>query len=1100
MSGDVTIGQGVGRRWLSLIALIVIMALSLALLLCALSTARDHDAKLKGTNASAGIVGLELALSAERAAALLDEWRQRTEDGTPVFAHAERSLQLDRRLIPGYAVFGAALLLLLLTTLRVPIDRFWLWLVALPLAAGLADLLENHFLGRILVATSPQTSLVIGAGLFALTKFCLLGLSVIAGIALLWFGLFHQATKPAVQESERLVPLQEVIRRERIYIQSRRRKAGVPDTEDPAPVGMALSGGGIRSATLSLGVLQSLSACPLFKRIDYLSTVSGGGYIGSALSSLLSCKKLYTYLGPDEPAQFEFEAEDEAHFDVKTPVDSPFRDDCRTPRTPHRQWLSGRMVVEHLRAFGDYLVRKHRAFDRDVLRALGTLLTGILCTLGLFFNLVIIGAALALLALALCGSEPFPDPSGGYAGSLLAGAGGVAGLFWAAGAGGLFAIGAGVVCGACADRAPRTWFERSGDTYEDARQRRALWVLGGLALPAAFVAPAALGSFVPEMQDAVLVPLCFYAGGFLSLVFAYILLVCLFPGKGERRSNRNSRSYLSSIIGLFFYLFLAAVCLVLISALLGAAIARGQSLPSSETIVGGGGAGLIGALVLGLMAWWRNRRQESKQDSGERIKGAFGWLKTSSEVVQKIVLGAAAGLVLAAGLMLCMVLVEQLLRWAGPSDPGALHYLIFSAAAAFLLIPGCLVDFNKISMHYFYRDRLAEAYLSTLARPLGPVLQGGPEIRREHSQMRLLDLHGRPGNTTRTKAQTKAAASATSSDGVPSRSSFVQFRLKSRAFDRVQIWKALEPEPEPFTGAVTAAPYHIYNTCLNLSTDRDAAYRSRKSDIFIFSKLYCGAPATGFTDTGVYRSGATKVARVLTISGAAINSALGRQTFFAQAFGATLFNIRLGQWMENPGYHGGKHIGRRETIIFWPKYLLMEVLGMSDSRRRLVHLSDGGHTGDNLGLISLLQRRCRLVLVVDAECDTDWSFGSLMNAIQYAEADMGIRIELRLDDLKPDKNGFAARHYAIGTILYPATDSEPSMQGHLVILKSSVHKDDDETVRKYRQTHPVFPQEPTSDQFFSEEQFEAYRKLGQNMADQLLEDHAELGRGKISLT
>ena len=74
------------------------------------------------------------------------------------------------------------------------------------------------------------------------------------------------------------------------------------------------------------------------------------------------------------------------------------------------------------------------------------------------------------------------------------------------------------------------------------------------------------------------------------------------------------------------------------------------------------------------------------------------------------------------------------------------------------------------------------------------------------------------------------------------------------------------------------------------------------------------------------------------------------------------------------------------------------------------------------------------------------------------------------------------------------------MQGHLVILKSSVHKDDDETVRKYRQTHPVFPQEPTSDQFFSEEQFEAYRKLGQNMADQLLEDHAELGRGKISLT
>lgn len=235
----------------------------------------------------------------------------------------------------------------------------------------------------------------------------------------------------------------------------------------------------------------------------------------------------------------------------------------------------------------------------------------------------------------------------------------------------------------------------------------------------------------------------------------------------------------------------------------------------------------------------------------------------------------------------------------------------------------------------------------------------------------------------------------------------------------------------------------------------------------------------------------------MTISGAALDSALGRQTFFAQSFGATLFNIRLGQWLENPAYRGGRHVARPETWVFWPKYLLMESLGMSDSRHRLVRLSDGGHTGDNLGLISLLQRRCSLILAVDAECDTDYSFGSLMSAIQYAEADLGVRIDIRLADLQPDKRGWVSRHYAIGAIVYPAKDKLPEACGHLIVLKASVHKDDHETVLKYHQTHPVFPQETTVDQFLSEEQFEAYRKLGENIATQLLQDHPELECGRV---
>src|SRR4051794_34503351 len=46
-------------------------------------------------------------------------------------------------------------------------------------------------------------------------------------------------------------------------------------------IGLAFSGGGIRSATFNLGVLQALAAHGLLPACDYLSTVSGGGYVGS---------------------------------------------------------------------------------------------------------------------------------------------------------------------------------------------------------------------------------------------------------------------------------------------------------------------------------------------------------------------------------------------------------------------------------------------------------------------------------------------------------------------------------------------------------------------------------------------------------------------------------------------------------------------------------------------------------------------------------------------------------------------------------------------------------------------------------------------------
>lgn len=75
-------------------------------------------------------------------------------------------------------------------------------------------------------------------------------------------------------------------RAEREAVQARRRNYGLDVGRDWA-AGIALSGGGIRSASFSLGVLTSLAKRNVLPRFDYLSTVSGGGYAGAFLTQLL---------------------------------------------------------------------------------------------------------------------------------------------------------------------------------------------------------------------------------------------------------------------------------------------------------------------------------------------------------------------------------------------------------------------------------------------------------------------------------------------------------------------------------------------------------------------------------------------------------------------------------------------------------------------------------------------------------------------------------------------------------------------------------------------------------------------------------------------
>src|SRR5215813_2857143 len=90
--------------------------------------------------------------------------------------------------------------------------------------------------------------------------------------------------------------------------QSNARAEGEPimrPTADSGLAGLALSGGGIRSASFCLGALQALDKAGVLKHIDYLSTVSGGGYIGTSLSAAMTHSKgdfpFTSSLTQDEP-------------------------------------------------------------------------------------------------------------------------------------------------------------------------------------------------------------------------------------------------------------------------------------------------------------------------------------------------------------------------------------------------------------------------------------------------------------------------------------------------------------------------------------------------------------------------------------------------------------------------------------------------------------------------------------------------------------------------------------------------------------------------------------------------------------------------------
>jgi len=280
-------------------------------------------------------------------------------------------------------------------------------------------------------------------------------------------------------------------------------------------------------------------------------------------------------------------------------------------------------------------------------------------------------------------------------------------------------------------------------------------------------------------------------------------------------------------------------------------------------------------------------------------------------------------------------------------------------------------------------------------------------------------------------------------------------------------------------------PLHVLNMALNLVGGHNLAWQERKAETFTVTELHAGSYHLGYRRSYEYggeRPRGLTLGTAVAISGAAASPNMGYHSSPLVTFLMAMFNARLGWWLGNPGPHGHDTF-RLATPQVSILPMLREALGLTDDNDAYVYLSDGGHF-ENLGLFEMVLRRCHLIVVSDAGCDPQCTFEDLANAIRKVRVDLGVPItidqKLRIRARSADGRGAGADEaasFAVGTIRYSAVDAA-GVDGHLIYLKPCFYGSEPVDVLNYALAHAAFPHEPTSDQFFSESQFESYRQLG----------------------
>jgi hypothetical protein len=278
------------------------------------------------------------------------------------------------------------------------------------------------------------------------------------------------------------------------------------------------------------------------------------------------------------------------------------------------------------------------------------------------------------------------------------------------------------------------------------------------------------------------------------------------------------------------------------------------------------------------------------------------------------------------------------------------------------------------------------------------------------------------------------------------------------------------------------APYHLINCALNVPASENTAMQGRLTDFFLFSPAFCGSPLTGYRPTSDWEDfdGGLDLGTAMAISGAAAAPQMGTGTMRNFSFWLALFNVRLGYWARNPQI-GESGRGSPPGL----SYLLQEMFGWANETRPYINVSDGGHI-ENLGVYELLRRRCKFIVAIDGEQDSKMTFYGLATLQRLAAIDLGVTIDIGVDELRLGEKGLSHSHFTFCRINYPNGSRDGTVShGYLIYLKLSLTGNEGEFIRRYRLDEPDFPHQSTADQFFTEAQFEAYRSLGEHVGDKM---------------
>jgi len=862
-------------------------------------------------------------------------------------------------------------------------------------------------------------------------------------------------------------------------VANRRQQLGLPARGPGGHWALALSGGGIRSATFCFGVLQALAGMrmpagqaeapdsdasipaprtSLLAQFDYLSTVSGGGYLGAFFVSLFIPGRLR----PDSTPQ---QAAADAYGTLQ--CEPPGR--IRT--TVSYAALPGEGAVAWLRENSRYLTPTGAG---DAMYAAALALRNWLA-----MHAVIGSALLVLLSVLALGQHLairycyglgrvemdllhearlayfLDEPAIWW--SLL--------LWLPAGALLLLAVPPGIAY----------WMAcpRSGDAQAPARAFGigSLAAVGvgigmlGLAWMFAALSPPA----APRLH---LVTVCACLGVLLLGVLTCGVIVC--TGRPSValyrvRATRLLRSALTITLWLFA---------------LGVADTLARTAYLYSHLLSGHWGALWPGTVLGALVWLvRYGATLADGSPGASVPG-WAWL---SRLPVSFLAGVLAGLIA----LLVYVMWSWAVLWVRWDGREPVDWLVYGQAwvtpsllallgvsLLLALLAGQFGGFLNLStLQAFYAARLTRAYLG---------------------------------------ASNGARFGATPA-GMPAASALARFSVaEPEPGDAVALNAYYDPR--------VLAPVHLINATVSLTVDpaEQLVQRDRKG------KPLCLAPGparplpaplsdyayTRFTvdgqrclpdDSGraVQLAPARTVGDWIAISGATLSTGLGRATTLGTSLLLGMANLRLGVWwpstLEDEAGRGASpgqaHPPRRplvalcEALFRTQYYLGCELTArFHGTRRGWQYLSDGGHF-DNTGVYELLRpgRGVGLIVLCDCGCDPDYLFGDLANLIRLARIDYGLELEVdtsvRADPGLSEIFGMPEEFAAGGTrkcaVLlngYRGSSSAPVCR--IVLLKPALGDWAPEDVREYGAAHPTFPQQSTLDQFFDEAQWESYRALG----------------------